>query len=388
MKRSRSEAQVDNAYSRVTARPKKDFFGKPSMNMAATKFTLKPSRNGGGLKFGNMNRSVLAPRDSRQTRQGIANYSDSPLAGGARRVSAGNMSAGSNSGYGVFGMPDMSRRPTIGFMSNHTVSGNMTVMKARDARDEVPGRYDVVIIEKSPDGIGQNFKSTASGYIVDDTPRTSYTLASFNHYIASMQNDVRHEILPLKKPGVGEVNWLDPRSIMANFYIYGIVEAEESTSNFSTAPYVARTDNYSGSEMRKSGVVISGRHHCYNVWGPNLPTSTYLFFILKRVPRPTGYITNAYRTGQRTVKTFSEREKTVLDPNPFQLVPFACTTRSPPRSELIYTDHLGVERLAPYVLFGSVFKYDAETTHQEPMSIARDISLIRNQGLIDIIVHV
>ena len=382
-----------NNYAPAGNRTPQDFFGKPKIYSQGTRFSLVPESNGrSGLRFnmGALSSAYFSP-GSRKRFKGV-DGSALPVGGDVNPYGALGGPVGEGAGvYPNFGKPSFDAVGTIGFMSNHLVPGNMTYMRSIDRADEVPGLQDVAILRVSDESTPQRW-TTGSGMLNDETPRDAWTLPGFNRMLALNQKKIT-SFDDLAPTTGGAINWHDPVSILSNFYVYGIVNDSDTTTNRTATPRVGANKHFSGSEERKSGVTISGRDQCFRLWGPDLPAGVRLFFILKPVKRATSYITNAYHYMFQKPRSFTKEQQAELEEHPFQLVPFAGLGNRPPAKELLYVDAMGVERTAPYILFGTVYKQDegwggssSRTANLADMS--RDLSLIRQQGLIDIIVHV
>ncbi len=352
-----------------------DFYGVPTFPQGGTGFAISGERSismAPGLLSANRLSQVLRP---------------------AKRARAG--AAGGHESVVQYGRPPVEPVNSLGFLSNQTVPGNMTVLESSDGRYELPNVQDVVILQKSMAGRPQTFVPTASGMVVDETPRRAWTVPAFNHMLRMKQKRIPQdttlsdvEALLVQADDEDGIQWHNPQSIMDNFYVYGVVNDSSTTSNHASQARLSSNRTRSGAESSKAGITISGREQTFPIWGPNLPPLTNLFFVLNRTSDGIDtYVTSSYHRGRPVIIDITTKEAEGLDPNPFQLQPCAYSTPQPPRSVCLYRDALGRECDAPCVAFGAVMKRSETAIEYNPRAAATNVEFVHQQGLIDIVVY-
>lgn len=389
-KRSRSEliSQTGNVGSK---KARTDYWGYPEVPGGVARFALRTTDSGRqtiDINMGALRSPYFQPGsnpfggfpDDQLTR---ALYSN-PLANLRGRI--GQQGGGE---VGAFPAASFGNIPTIGFHANHTVPGNMTVIYNPMPIYSLPRKKDFVFLRRQTLEERTRLVSTATGHVLDETPRQAFTIPALNHHLAVNQFKPKSidDILNPKTARDG-VDYRDPRSIAQEFYFKGVVSASTTNSGWGSEPY--HDLPYGGgadpSDVLKVGFTISGRAEGTPIFGPHLRVNMHCFFVLKPMPLPDAYTVGENASGSVKIR-FSEAERAQLHEMPFQFVPMAFESSIPSYAEASYIDDLGFEHLAPYKEAGVVAKELPPGGFRDRRRASHDIEFVRDQGVQEFVIH-
>jgi hypothetical protein len=374
-----------SSFPKSTGGRGEDFFGaRPKLNYG-TPFNLVPI-NDGRASFQFQRGRLYNPDYFQPGRGGSLADAYDPHTG----IRHSAMGQGTSRGPDGFKPAVLGNQPTPGFLSDPSMPATQVVIESYDARAELPGDYDLVIMERIPQTRSQELAlvSEVSGLVVDRTPRFAFTLPAFNHFLASKQKKIgtEEDFFNLHPDEEFGVDWHDPHSILSKFYVFGVCSDSETDQRRRTYAFSGMsTRGMSGSERRAIDAVINGRWHVHNHWQRNLPVGTHLFLVLRPVERPKYYITNDFNAATTNKLTFSSEEADTLEEFPFQLVPAWSKFPKPDDKDRAYMNGFNCRVLAPYVTVGRVYKGDTPGIPMKEAESLRDVAYIRKQGLLDIV---
>ena len=373
-----------------TKRARTDFFGMPAIPGQVARFQLESQggRQQMNANLGALRSDYFQPGSKRM--RGLDGSALTPfqnnnplgaLGGGPGQVNPSEE-------LGRFARPSFANVGTIGFHANHTVPGNMTLIYNANSSYELPNKRDWAFFRRQTDEELQRLVSTPSGHVVDETPRTAFTLASLNHYLASKQRKPRtvEEMLGIDPVITDGVNYRDPSSIMREFYLAGVIDAGETANGWSTEPYMFNPLMDNVDQWNKVGITISGRATATPIFGPNLGVNAHCFFVLMPVKRPSTYVVGENSAGKVALQ-FSEAQKQELHDQPFQFVPMSSSKRAPPANKIIYTDDSGRKVRAKFMFAATVAKQRDPGGELSVEHSMRDVSFIHAQGVQEFVVH-
>jgi len=329
-----------------------------------------------------------------------------------------------------FGFPrnDVTYKSTIGFMSNPTIPANETILKKMPMY-ELPGGYDILIMRNHLGIERQNVRKAGHfGEMVDETPRTAFTLPSFNHWLLQKQRVYkttkqyldglhRAQQLALDEQIPGNTSMEEmlmddnqkwdihcAADILRYFNIGGVIDTENFENNVTSVNYLADGLNPAmvNGNNKKVNRIVYGRADLFNIFGSNLEVGTPLYLIFKPVKRAQAYRTDSTRdmtpsdVNFMTLSRFDNRDDMDIDDGHkpkiisdvpaegWQVTPWADSNRKHPTlADLAYTTLLGTIKYGEAVCVAYVMKEDYLTKNDLQDTMASDIQAVHTRNILD-----
>lgn len=389
---SAQQALTQGTSSISRKRPRDDIFPSPQIPKLGVGFDIRTGENGAQQFNGNFSGFGEFFRPGKRSRGNVLNGASSLRSSLMPLMTNQGTALGGRGPDGIFaalGIPSFDSVPTMGFLSNYTIPGNMTVIYNEDSRLGLPKLMDLAFFRRQRPSESQRLATTASGMVVDETPRCAYTLPSLNYYLAKAQKKpvTVQEMLGQHPTDEFGLNVHNPFSIMKNFYPAGFINSNETSNNFSVQPWRQTFTGGSG-EWHKVGLSIAGRAEAFAMFGHNLKVGVNCFIICKPYRRARAYVVAQGAKGLTAIQ-FSKNESEELHDTPFQMVPYATMDRVPPLSELEYVADDGSIKRAPFRHVTTIAKQrDPGGGMTDPETAMHDISFIHNQGYQEVVAHV
>jgi len=317
----------------------------------------------------------------------------------------------------TFGLPrdDNTYKQTIGFLSNPTIPANETVLK-KIPGFELPGEYDILIMRHHLQKEHQFVRRQPNAdMIVDETPRTSYTIPGVNRFLLTKEAVYKtpQEYLDgmriAKLRALSEINddlFLDDNQrwhiscaddILRVFGFGGVIDTENFGDNTSSVNYLPNGLNVAqvNANDKKVNRVIYGRVDMYNVFGPGLEVGTPLYLIVKRVKRAMVYRVDSTRdmtlsdvnfmtASSYTYENNTPQLVTEYTTRPFAFIPWADNKKKhPSREDLAYLSPLGTVEYGRAIHIAYVMKEDNIGADNLQATMATDLQAIHTRNLLD-----